>query len=69
MIHNDQELATAQERIRYFSNLLAQLRLTATPEEFVAAASGYRAEIELMQDEVLNYLTRHSSESAPAEAA
>ncbi|HKC66521.1 MAG TPA: hypothetical protein VKB86_22950 [Pyrinomonadaceae bacterium] len=69
MIHNDQELATAQERIRYFSNLLAQLRLTAAPEEFASVASGYRAEIELMQDEVLDYLTRHSSESAPAEAA
>ena len=69
MIHNDQELATTQERIRYFSNLLGQLRLTATPDEFVAVAGGYRAEIELMQDEVLDYLTRHSSESTPAEAA
>jgi predicted phosphoribosyltransferase len=69
MIHNDQELATAQERIRYFSNLLSQLRLTATPDEFGAVASGYRAEIELMQNEVLDYLTRHSSESTPAEAA
>ncbi len=69
MIHNDQELATTQERIRYFSDLLSQLRLTATPDEFVAVASGYRAEIELMQDEVLDYLTRHSSESTPAEAA
>jgi hypothetical protein len=28
-----------------------------------------RAEIELMQNEVLDYLTRHSSESTPAEAA
>jgi predicted phosphoribosyltransferase len=69
MIHNDQELATTQERIRYFSNLLAQLRLTATPDEFIAVASGYRAEIELMQDEVLDYLTRHSSQPTPAEAA
>ena len=69
MIHNDQELATTQERVRYFSNLLSQLRLTATPDEFVAVAGGYRAEIELMQNEVLDYLTRHSSESTPAEAA
>lgn len=69
MIHNDQQLVTAQEHIRYFSNLLAQLRLTATPEEFVAVASSYCAEIELMQDDMLDYLTRHSSESTPAEAA
>jgi hypothetical protein len=69
MIHNDQELEATQERIAYFSRLLAQLRVTATPEEFPAVASGYRAEIARMQDEVLEYLTRHSSEPTPAEAA
>ena len=69
MIHNDQELEAAQERIAYFSRLLAQLRVTATPEEFPAVASGYRAEIARMQDEVLEYLTRHASEPIPAEAA
>jgi predicted phosphoribosyltransferase len=69
MIHNDQELQATQERIAYFSRLLAQLRVTATPEEFPAVASGYRAEISRMQDEVLEYLTRHASEPTPAEAA
>ena len=69
MIYNDQELEAAQERIAYFSRLLAQLRVTATPEEFPAVASGYRAEIARMQDEVLEYLTRHASEPTPAEAA
>jgi hypothetical protein len=62
MIHNDQELEVTQERIAYFQRLLAQLRVTATPEEFPAVASGYRAEIERMQVEVLDYLTRHASE-------
>jgi hypothetical protein len=69
MIQNDQELAATQERIAYFQHLLAQLRVTATPEEFPAVASGYRAEIIRMQDEVLAYLTRHASEPAPAEAS
>ena len=61
MIQNDQELTVTQERIAYFQRLLAQLRVTATPEEFPAVASGYRTEIVRMQDEVLEYLTRHSS--------
>lgn len=61
MIHNDQELAVTQDRIGYFQRLLAELRVTASPEEFPAVASGYRAEIVRMQDEVLAYLTRHAS--------
>ena len=61
MIQNDQELTATQERIAYFQRLLTQLRVTATPEEFPAIASGYRTEIVRMQDEVLEYLTRHSS--------
>jgi len=67
MIHNDQELQATQERIAYFQRLLAQLRVTATPEEFPLVASGYRAEVVRMQDEVLAYLTRHASEPVPAE--
>jgi len=61
MIQNDQELTATQERIAYFQRLLAQLRVTATPEEFPAVASGYRTEIVSMQEEVLEYLTRHAS--------
>jgi hypothetical protein len=69
MIHNDQEMKATEERIAYFYRLLAQLRVTASPEGFPAVASGYRAEIGRMQDEVLEYLTRHASEPAPLEAA
>lgn len=69
MIRNDQELEATQERINYFYGLLAQLRVTAKPDEFPAVASGYRAEIARMQEEVLDYLTRHASEATPAEAA
>jgi len=69
MIQNDQELTATQERIAYFQRLLTQLRVTATPEEFPAVASGYRTEIVRMQDEVLEYLTRHVSEPIPVESA
>ena len=62
MIQNDQELRVTQERIIYFERLLAQLRVSAQPHEFPAVASGYRAEIERMQHEALDYLTRHASE-------
>ena len=62
MIQNDQELDAMQERIARFQRLLAQLRVTATPAEFPAVAGGYRAEIERMQNEGLDYLTRHASE-------
>ena len=67
MIQNDQELATTQERIAYFERLLAKLRVSSRPSEFPLVASGYRAEIERMHQEVLNYLTRHATEAtAPA---
>ena len=69
MIHNDQEMQATEERIAYFYRLLAQLRVTASAEEFPAVASGYRAELARMQAEVLEYLTRHASEPAPLEAA
>lgn len=69
MIRNDHELEGIKERIAYFQRLLAQLRVTATPEEFPLVAGGYRAEIEKMQGEVLDYLTRHSTEPVPAMAA
>ncbi len=65
MIHNDVELQGTQERIAFLESLLAQLRVTATPEEFPFVAGGYRAEIEKMQAEVLAYLTRHASQPLP----
>jgi predicted phosphoribosyltransferase len=69
MIQNDQELKTAQERIDHFCRLLAQMRVTARPEEYTAVSSGYRDEIAKMQKEVLEYLSHHANERLPAEAA
>ena len=62
MIQNDTELKTSQQRIAYFQNLLWQLRVKASAEEFSLVSSGHRAEIEKMQEDVLEYLTRHISE-------
>jgi hypothetical protein len=69
MIRDDVELKTTQERVAYFEHLLAQMRVGAAPGNFPAMASGYRAEIERMQKEVLDYLTRHASEAPAAGAA
>ena len=44
-----------------------RLRVTSRPEEFPLVASGYRAEVERMQREELDYLTRHASQP-PAKA-
>lgn len=68
MIANDLELAAMQERIAYFQNLLAQFRLSATPEEFPAMSSGYSAEIERMHKEVQRYFTHHASSTVQAKA-
>jgi hypothetical protein len=62
-IQSDQEVEVTHERIAHFQRLLAQLRVTARPEEFTAVASGYRMEIQRMQKEILDYLTRHVSEA------
>ena len=69
MIANDQELKGTRERIAYFEDLLAQMRVAARPELFPSMASGYRAEIEKMQCEVLEYLTRHACQPPLAEVA
>ena len=69
MIANDAELKGTRERIASFEDLLAQIRVTAPVELFPRMASGYRAEIEKMQREVLEYLTRHASQPPLAEVA
>lgn len=65
MIQNDQELAVTRERITYFVDLLARLRESSRPEELAQVTSGYRAEVERMQREMLDYLTQpaHSAKA------
>ena len=63
MILNDEELKVTQERIVRFESLLAQLRVSASREEFPQVSGSYRQEIERMHTEVMAYLSRHSSET------
>jgi hypothetical protein len=66
MIQNDQELSVTQQRIGYFLDLLARLRKSSRPEELALVTSGYRAEVERMQREVLDYLTQPTTPSTKA---
>ncbi|MBY0512615.1 MAG: hypothetical protein K2P78_01735 [Gemmataceae bacterium] len=66
MIRNDTELTVTQERAAYFLNLLKRLRVGARPDEFALVAGGYRAEVEQMQREVLDYLTGQPAPAAKA---
>lgn len=58
MIQNDKELSVTRERISYLLDLLARLRLSSRPEELSLVSGGYRAEVERMQADVLDYLTK-----------
>ncbi len=69
MIRNDEELECTQERIAFFSRLVANMRQVEKPENFKYMAGGYLSEIEQMHVEVMEYLRRHSSEPEPAKAA
>ena len=62
MIQNDQELKVTRERITYLLDLLARLRISNRPEELALVSGGYRAEVEHMQREVLDYLTQPPGE-------
>ncbi len=66
MIQNDQELKVTRERVSYLLDLLGRLRVSCRPEELALVTSGYRAEVEQMQREVLDYLTQPSPTSAKA---
>lgn len=66
MIQNDQELSFTRERITYFLDLLVRLRATSRPEELALVTSGYRAEVERMQREMLDYLTKPDGQIAKA---
>jgi hypothetical protein len=62
MIKNDQELDVRCQRVSYLLDLLSRLRVTSRPEELALVTGGYRAEVQWMHREMLDYLTR------PAEA-
>lgn len=58
MFATEQELRITRERVSYLVDLLARLRVNSRPEELALVSSGYRAEVERLQSEVLDYLTQ-----------
>jgi hypothetical protein len=64
MIQNDQELKVTRDRFSYLLDLLARLRAGSRPEELALVSGGYRAEVERMQREALDYLTRPAAATA-----
>lgn len=70
MIANNDELECTQERIAYFYKIVGQIRAQArTPKEYQLYSNSYLAEIEKMNQEVLEYLKQYPGEMSPAEAA
>ena len=66
MIANDQELTVTLERIARSHAQLAHLRrIESGPASFRASASGFLADVDRMQLEVREYLSRRPSEQAP----
>ena len=63
MITNDAELNLMRERVQSVEQLILRLRAGARPEEWTAMSSGYRFEIERMQDEILDYLVEGAPRS------
>ena len=63
MIQHEEERSVTRERIAYLLDLLARLRVSSRPEELALVSAGYRAEVERMQREVLDYLTQPASQT------
>ena len=63
---NDQKKKVTLERVSYLLDLLTWLRISSRPEELALVSSGYRAEVERMQREVLDYLTQLAPQTAKA---
>lgn len=66
MIQNDEELQVTRERMTYLLDLLARLRRSSRPEELPLVTGAYRTEVETMQRDVLDYLTRPANPTAKA---
>jgi hypothetical protein len=63
MIHSDEELHAALNRIAYMQAQLAKLRMVETnAANYHASASGFLREIDRMQLEVREYLSMHPTE-------
>ncbi|MGH9768673.1 MAG: hypothetical protein ACREAB_14680 [Blastocatellia bacterium] len=66
MIQNDNELYAMQERILMFERVLAEARKTYSPSNYKAMAEGYLTEIDRMQAEIREYLSRTAEQAEAA---
>jgi hypothetical protein len=65
MITDDQDLTATLDRIRWFQGQIAHLRKTeANPANYRSAVAGFLLEVDRMQRDVREYLSRHPSELA-----
>jgi hypothetical protein len=69
VIHNDHELGVTRDRAAKLERTLEELRTTARPEEWQELSSGYRSEIERMQQEILDYMAKTPPDSKRTTAA
>ena len=70
MITNELELQGTQERIAFFYRTIANIRAQAvSPEEYRLYSNSYLVELEKMNNEIIEYLKLHPSESNLAKAA
>lgn len=61
MISSDQELDATIERVSYFQQQVLQLRLgEPNPQNYRLSAGGYLAEIDRMNLQVREYLSRYT---------
>ena len=58
MIQNDEELRATQSRIATLQEVLLSLRKTEKPSNYALMSKGYLMEIDKMQAEILEYLSR-----------
>ena len=58
MIQNDEELRATQSRIATSKEVLLSLRKTEKPSNYALMSKGYLMEIDNMQAEILEYLSR-----------
>jgi hypothetical protein len=67
MIANDTELSVTLERITRLQAQVTHLRnVEASPANYHASAAGFLAEVERMQRDVREYLSRHPAELTAA---
>ena len=69
MIQNDEELRATQSRIATLQEILLSLRKTEKPSNYALMSKGYLMEIDNMQAEILEYLSRISVVSEEMEHA